>query len=90
MTRRRIFCTILFAVGYLGSTEAQEAPIPQLSPGWARKPAPVPAVMLPPTPSFPQSVELSVPKGTPLQVALDQEVRVKRVGQPVHALIVEP
>ena len=40
MTMRRVLCTILFAVGYLGSTEAQEAPIPQLSPGSARKPAP--------------------------------------------------
>ena len=30
---RRVFCTILFAVGYLGSMEGQEAPIPQLSPG---------------------------------------------------------
>jgi hypothetical protein len=33
---------------------------------------------------------LSVPRGTPSQVALDQEIRVKRVGQPVHALNVEP
>jgi hypothetical protein len=36
MTMRRMFCTILFAVGYLGSMEAQEVPIPQLSPGSAR------------------------------------------------------
>jgi hypothetical protein len=42
------------------------------------------------TPAPPQSVALTVPKGTPLQVALDQELRVKRVGQPVHARIVEP
>src|ERR1700687_5652168 len=90
MTIRHLFYTALFAFGYLGSTEAQEAPIPQLSPGWARKPAPVPAVMLPPTPSFPQSVELSVPKGTPLQVALDEETRVKGVGQPIRAIVVGP
>jgi hypothetical protein len=88
MTMRRVFCTVLFAVGYLGSMSAQETPIPRLSPGSARKPAP--AFRLPPAPSSPQSVKLSVPKGTPLQVALDQEIRVKRVGQPVHALIVEP
>jgi len=31
-----------------------------------------------------------VPKGAPLQVALDQEIRVKRVGQLVHARIVQP
>jgi hypothetical protein len=31
-----------------------------------------------------------VAKGAPLQVALDQEIQVKKVGQPVHARIVEP
>jgi hypothetical protein len=84
----RMLCAILFAVGYLGSMEAQEAPVPQLSPGSARKPEP--ASRFQATPSSPQSVVLSVPRGTPLQVALDQEIRVKRVGQPVHARIVEP
>ncbi|HEY4046179.1 MAG TPA: hypothetical protein VGM27_04855, partial [Acidobacteriaceae bacterium] len=84
----RMLCAILFAVGYLGSMKAQEAPIPQLSPGSARMPAP--ASRFQTTPSSPQSVVLSVPRGTPLQVALDQEIRVKRVGQPVHARIVEP
>jgi len=33
---------------------------------------------------------LTVPKGASLQVALDREVRVKNVGQLVHARIVEP
>jgi hypothetical protein len=88
MPIRRVLCAILFAVGYLGSTEAQEAPRPQLSPGSARKPALTSRI--PMTPAPPQPVELSVPRGTPLQVALDQELRVKRVGQPVHARIVEP
>jgi hypothetical protein len=88
MPIRRLLCAILFAVGYLGPLEAQETPIPQLSPGSARKPAP--ASRLQTTPSSPQSVALSLPRGTPLQVALDQEIRVKRVGQPVHARIVEP
>ncbi len=68
--------------------EAQEVPIPRLSPGSARKPAS--ASRLQTTPSSPQSIALSVPRGTPLQVALDQEIRVRRVGQPVHARIVEP
>jgi hypothetical protein len=88
MTISPLFYAVLFAFGYLGSTEAQEAPIPQLSPGWARKPAP--AIILPLTPSSPQSVMLSVPKGTPLQVALVEETRVKRVGQPIRAIVVEP
>ncbi len=88
MPIRRVLCAMLLAVGYLGSMGAQEVPIPQLSPGSARKPAP--AFELPLTPSSPQSVGLSVPNGTPLQLALDQEISVKKVGQPVHALIVEP
>lgn len=87
MPVRRMLWAVLFAVGYLGSMEAQEAPIPHLSPGSARKPLLAPS--LPTAPSSPQSIALSVPRGTPLQVALDQEIRVKRVGQPVHARIVE-
>ena len=90
MRIRLLFYTALFAFGYLGLTEGQEAPIPQLSPGWARKPAPAPTVMLPHTPSSPQPVKLSVPKGTPLQVALEEETRVKNVGQPVRAIVVGP
>jgi hypothetical protein len=84
----RMLCGILSAVAYLGSMNAQEAPIPHLSPGSARKPES--ASRSRSTTSSPQSVVLSVPKGTPLEVALDQEIRVKRVGQPVHARIVEP
>jgi type IV secretory pathway VirB10-like protein len=37
-----------------------------------------------------QTVTLTVPEGTPLQIALDQEVRVKKVGQPIHGHTVEP
>jgi hypothetical protein len=90
MTLRRLFYIVFFAFGYLSSTKAQEAPIPQLSPGWVRKPAPTPAVMFPYAPSSPQSVKLSVPEGTPLQVALVEETRVKKVGQPIRAVVVAP
>ncbi len=37
-----------------------------------------------------QTIALTVPKGTPLQIALDQEVRVKSVGQSIHGHTVEP
>ena len=52
----------------------------------------VPALPLP-APSLPEasnSIPLTVPAGTPLKVALDQEVRIREVGQPVHGKIVEP
>src|ERR1700688_935182 len=68
--------------------EAQEVPIPQLTPGSARKPAAESSKPAEPPP--PQTVALTVAKGAPLQVALDEEIRVKKVGQPVHARVVEP
>jgi post-segregation antitoxin (ccd killing protein) len=36
------------------------------------------------------AVALSLPVGTPLQVALDREVRVKRVGQPLQGHLLQP
>jgi hypothetical protein len=42
------------------------------------------------TPESPNSIPLTVPAGTPLKVALDQEVRIRSVGQPVHGKVVEP
>jgi type IV secretory pathway VirB10-like protein len=41
-------------------------------------------------PSLPQTIALTVPKYTPLQIALDKEVRVKKVGQPIHGRLVQP
>jgi hypothetical protein len=36
------------------------------------------------------SIPLTVPVGTPLKVALDQEVRIRKIGQPVHGKVMEP
>jgi hypothetical protein len=41
-------------------------------------------------PAVPLTVALVVPEGTPMQVALEQEVRVRSVGQSVRARVVEP
>jgi hypothetical protein len=49
----------------------------------ATRPAPSAAAV-------PQTVALTVPKDTPLQIALDGEVRVKKAGQKVHGRIVQP
>ncbi len=40
--------------------------------------------------STPRSIPLSVPTTMALKVGLDQTVRIRRVGQPIHGLIVEP
>jgi hypothetical protein len=37
-----------------------------------------------------RTIPLSVPAGTPLPVVLDKEVRIRKVGQPIHGRIAEP
>jgi hypothetical protein len=39
---------------------------------------------------LPAAIPLEVPAGTPLPVVLDQEVRLKKAGQPIHGKIAEP
>jgi hypothetical protein len=86
MPVRPILRVALCAGAVVTAAAAQEPPMPQLSPGTARKPPAAVNV----APAQPQSVGLTVPKGTPLQVALDQEIRVKAVGQTIHGRVVEP
>ena len=88
MSIRRALCSILLAFAYLGTMDAQDAPTPRLTPGSARQMAATSSIQ---TASMPlESVTLSVSTGTPLQVALDQEIRVRKVGQRIQARIVEP
>jgi hypothetical protein len=67
---------------------AQDLPVPQLRPGSERKA--VEEHTLTPQPAAPQTIALTVPSGTPMQVALDQEIRIRSVGQVIHARVVEP
>jgi hypothetical protein len=64
---------------------AQDGSIPQLTPGEARRPLPAKR-----DPEIPQMIALHLPKGTPMQVMLADEVRVQKIGQPIHGRIVEP
>jgi hypothetical protein len=57
-----------------------------LQPAEAAQP---PAEPLPPAQTV-DSILLTVPAGTPLKVALDQEIRIRKIGQPVHGKLVEP
>src|ERR1700736_1232105 len=41
-------------------------------------------------PSVNEIIPLVVPKGTAVQVLLDKEVRIQKVGQPVHGRVAEP
>jgi hypothetical protein len=80
------FCSVFLIVLALAEiAPAQDVSVPQLLPGSAYKPSPESAPF-----AAPQSIPLTVPKGSSLQVAIDQEIRVKTVGQSIHARIVEP
>jgi len=54
-----------------------------------RPDTPVPAVA-PAQPPAPTNIELTVPAGTPIKIALDREVKIQKVGQPIHGKVVEP
>lgn len=86
MFLRRTYSAALTFGLVTGTMLAQEAPMPHLTPGNQRKPTPQEKIESP----TPQSVTLTVPKGTPLQVALDTEVRVKKAGQAIHGRVVQP
>ncbi|HEY3928679.1 MAG TPA: hypothetical protein VGL89_09905 [Candidatus Koribacter sp.] len=35
-------------------------------------------------------IDLTVPSGTPIKIALDREVKIRKVGQPIHGKVVDP
>jgi type IV secretory pathway VirB10-like protein len=83
----RVCIFLLVCAGAVGSF-AQDIPVPQLKPGSERRT--VEPIILSSQPAAPQTIALTVPKGTPIQVALDQEVRVREVGQVIHGRVMEP
>ena len=65
--------------------EPPSGPAPKSSPKLTHRPPAAPAPG-----ESPISIPLAVSKGTAIQVALDKEVRVQKVGQVVHGHVVEP
>jgi len=88
--KRAFQVSLIMAIGFVsvGVMDAQQVSVPLLAHRSEHKLVAASRAPIVNVPS--QTVALSVPKGTPLQVALDQEIRVKRVGQPIHGRIVEP
>ncbi len=72
--------------GWMQAQDAAATPVAAVAPvsdtELARRPADKPAAI--------EVVALTVPKETPLQVALEKEVRLGKVGQPIHGRVVEP
>ena len=60
---------------------------PDANPVLKHRPAESPEI---PNPIIKENIDLTVQKGTALQVVLDREVRVREVGQPIHGRLVEP
>ncbi len=75
MSCSRVLSLSLFALASAVYLPAQSAPDPSLS---SQPPAEA------------RTIALTVPDGTPLQIALDSEVRVRKVGQPIHGRVMQP
>lgn len=43
-----------------------------------------------PQSSAPRTIAMTVPDGTPVQIALDKEVRVRKVGEPITGRVMQP
>lgn len=75
MTMRRTLCTVFLACVCAGWAWAQDV---------------APSASFPPATPPAETISLTVPAGTVLQIALDKEVRVKKVGQIVQGRLVQP
>ena len=69
------------------ATEHIPAPSPDSDPVLTHRPVTTPPPAAQPAPN--ETVPLVVPKGTAVQVILDKEVRIEKVGQPVHGRVAE-
>ena len=83
--------SLALAGAFAGVVQAQEpkpaagsAPVDSAVRPQANAPAAAPSL------ASSQTIELKVSKDTPLQIALDKEVRLQKTGQPLHGRIVEP
>jgi hypothetical protein len=73
----RVVCLFFFVLAYTRWLPAQAAAsLPQTA-----SPQPSPDS---------RTIALIVPDGTPLQIVLDKEERVRKVGQPIHGHLVQP
>src|ERR1019366_3490510 len=74
-----VFLTCVFAC----LAQAQDA-VP------ASEPASSTLIQRPAAATAYETIPLTVPKGTAVQVVLDKEVRIQKVGQLVHGRVAEP
>lgn len=77
MMSRRALSIFLFAWAFAGSLPAQIVAFQNRS--TSSQPS-----------SEPQTIAMTVPNGTPLQIALDKEVRVRKAGQRITGRVMQP
>ena len=93
MARFELLSVAILICACAGSAIAQaDAPIPTPSstPVLQKRPTTVTNAETTVTAEPHETISLTVPKGTPVQVALDKEVRVRKVGQLIQGHVVEP
>jgi hypothetical protein len=93
MINRRILAMLFLSWACASCLQAQEASptpvqssLPESDPALVHRSTSTPATDSP----KPATIPLSVPVGTPMQVALDEEIRIHKVGQALPGHIVEP
>jgi hypothetical protein len=94
MTSRRLLGALFLSwacAAYVQAQQPNPTPVqsspPESDPALAhRRPASIP----PTDTAKPSTIPLTVPTGTPMQVALDKEIRIRKVGQALTAHTVEP
>ncbi|HKO03289.1 MAG TPA: hypothetical protein VJW51_01000 [Candidatus Acidoferrales bacterium] len=79
----RLISLLAWTCACAGWAFAQDVPA-------ARPPEPTPAPSPAGAGAPAQTIPLTLHKGTPLQVALDHEVRIQKAGQAIHGKIVQP
>jgi type IV secretory pathway VirB10-like protein len=96
MALGRGICIFILMCACACWAQAQEAAPPPSPPAPAQDSGPDPVLQHRPAgapaakPAPNETIPLIVPKGTAVQVALDKEERVEKVGQPIHGRVVEP
>jgi hypothetical protein len=86
MAKVRVIAAVLIVYSYTIPAHAQNVSVPPLD----SNPEPAHWATTAPNPIASQTVPLTVPKGTAVQVVLDKEVRIQKIGQSIHGRIAEP
>jgi len=88
ITGRIVFAVLLLSASAILARAQETAPASSIEPDpvLTHRSDAQPKASAPP----PQTVSLTIPKGTPLQVVLDKEVKIDKVGQPIHGRTAEP